>query len=198
MQSDALPDLPAVPRTEVVPRAAPVSFAHAYDELFPFVWRVARRLGVAESALDDVCQDTFVVVHRRLGEFEGRSSLKTWVYGILHHVVSTHRRTQARKSPAHRADASIDLEALASLGPTPQQAASDAQGARIAHALLAQLDDDKRSVFVLVELEGLSVPEIAEATGTNLNTIYARLRAARIEFSAAVARFHAAQRWRTP
>ncbi|RYE82366.1 MAG: RNA polymerase sigma factor, partial [Myxococcales bacterium] len=101
-------------------------------------------------------------------------------------------------SPGRRADASVDLETLASSLRAPDDAASDAEAARIAHAMLAQLDDDKRSVFVLVELEGLGVPEVAEATGTNINTIYARLRAARSEFSATVARFHAAERRRAP
>lgn len=195
MHSDALPD--GLTGASVSAVVEPRSFVQIYDEMFPFVWRVARRLGVSEAALDDVCQDTFVVVHRRLAEFEGRSSLKTWVFGILHHVVSTHRRTQSRKSPTHRADASVDLESLASQVRAPDEAASDAEAARIAHALLAQLDDEKRSVFVLVELEGLSVPEVAEATSTNVNTIYARLRAARSEFSATVARFHAAGRRRT-
>ncbi|MBN9162669.1 MAG: RNA polymerase sigma factor, partial [Myxococcales bacterium] len=65
------------------------------------------------------------------------------------------------------------------------------------HALLAQLGDDKRAVFILVELEGMSVPEAAEAVQTNLNTAYARLRAARAEFAAAVARFQARERRRT-
>ena len=198
MHTGALPDSLSGPSQAPAARLEARSFEQVYEELFPFVWRVARRLGVAESALDDVCQDTFVVVHRRLGEFEGRSSLKTWVFGIMHHVVSNHRRSQSRKSPGHRAGASVDLETLASSLRAPDDAASDAEAARIAHALLAQLDDEKRSVFVLVELEGLGVPEVAEATGTNINTIYARLRAARSEFSATVARFHAAERRKTP
>lgn len=198
MHSDALPDPRTGPSPALAPRLETRTFEQVYDELFPFVWRVARRLGTAESALDDVCQETFLVVHRRLSEFEQRSSLKTWVYGILHHVVQGHKRTQARKSPGHRADAAIDLESLAGTARGPDEAASDAQSTRIAHAMLAQLDDDKRSVFVLVELEGLSVPEVADATGLNVNTIYARLRAARSEFSATVARFHAAERRRTP
>lgn len=196
MHPDALQSslAPGVTSERAAPR--PLTLADVYDELFPFVWRVARRMGVADSALDDVCQDTFVVVHRRLAEFEGRSSLRTWVFGILQHVVSGHRRSNARKSPAHRATPGLDLESLAADQPSPLETASGNQAARIADALLDQLDDDKRTVLVLVELEGLAVTEVAEATGTNLNTVYSRLRAARSEFSAAVARFQAADQRR--
>lgn len=175
-------------RPEVRPQH---DFHQVYEELFPFVWRVARRLGVPDATLDDVCQDVFVVVHKRLPEFEGRSSLKTWVYGILHNVVLTRRRTTSRRE-VHHAD--VDPELLIDASTDPHEAASGAQAARIAQALLAQLGDDKRTMLVLVELEGMTVPEAAEATQVNLNTAYARLRAARAEFAAAVTRFHAKQR----
>lgn len=171
-----------------------LSFLAVYEELFPFVWRVARRRGVPEAALDDVCQDVFVIVHKRLAEFEGRSSLKTWVYGILNNVVLMRHRTATRRDP-NRAD--IDPELLVDSTTRPDEAASGAEAARIAHDLLAQLGDDKRAVFILVELEGMSVPEAAEAVQTNLNTAYARLRSARAEFAAAVARFQARERRRT-
>jgi RNA polymerase sigma-70 factor (ECF subfamily) len=168
-----------------------LDFLAVYEELFPFVWRVARRRGVPEAELDDVCQDVFVIVHKRLAEFEGRSSLKTWVYGILNNVVLTRHRTSTRRDP-NRAE--VDPELLIDGSSSPDEAASGAQAAQIAHALLAQLGDDKRAVFILVELEGMSVPEAAEAVQINLNTAYARLRAARADFAAAVARFQARER----
>ena len=174
--------------------AAPPDFATVYEQQFAFVWRVARRLGVPDAALDDVCQDVFVVVHKRLGEFEGRSSIRTWVYGILHNVVLTWRRTSRRKDPER---SELDPELIVDPANNPQELASGAEAARIAHAMLATLADDKRTIFVLVELEGLTVPEAAEATATNLNTAYARLRAARADFAAAVARFQARERGRT-
>jgi len=176
------------------PMTPEFDFTAVYTEHFLFVWKGARRLGVPEAALDDICQDVFFIIYRRLGEFEGRSSLRTWVYAILHHVVMTWRRRSRRKDP-HRAETDPDL--LAAWGDGPYEAVSAAQAVRIASALLASLGDDRRRLFVLVELEGLSMPEAAAATGTNLNTAYARLRAARTDFAAAVARFHAREHWRT-
>ncbi|MBX3259978.1 MAG: sigma-70 family RNA polymerase sigma factor [Labilithrix sp.] len=168
-----------------------LDFLAVYEELFPFVWRLARRRGVPEAALDDVCQDVFVIVHKRLAEFEGRSSLKTWVYGILNNVILTRRRTTMRRDPGR---AEIDPELLVDGSSRPDDAATGAEAARIARALLAQLGEDKRAIFVLVELEGMTVPEAAEAAQINLNTAYARLRAARAEFATAVARFQAKER----
>lgn len=180
-----------------IPVAGPprpvLDFLVVYEELFPFVWRVARRRGIPESMVADVCQDVFVIVHERLAEFEGRSSLRTWVYGILNNVVLMHHRTAKRRGGEH---AELDPERVVDVGPNPADAASGAEAARIAHAMLDALSDEQRAIFVLVELEGMTVPEGAEAEQINLNTAYARLRAARAAFAAAVARFHARERTR--
>lgn len=191
MQSSTTPSEAFKPAPLPLAAVARPEFLAVYEELFPFVWRVARRLGVAENAVDDVCQEVFLVVHRRLPEFEGRSSLKTWVYGILQNIVLVHRRTAKRKD---RDRAAVDPDQLVDRGPTPHDAASTAETARIGHELLAELDDDRRAMFVLVDLEGLSVVDAAEATQLNLNTAYGRLRAARADFAAAVTRFHARNR----
>jgi RNA polymerase sigma-70 factor (ECF subfamily) len=174
-----------------------LDFTSLYDEYFPFVWRMASRMGVARSALDDVCQEVFVTVHRRLNEFEGRSSVRTWVFGILMNVVKVHRRTLARKSPAHRSIAPVlDPETVADQAQGPHEAVSEAEAVRIARELIEQLDDDKRIAFILAELEEMPVSEIADALAINVNTAYARLRAARQEFTAAAARHRARDRWR--
>src|SRR5688500_19341104 len=86
-------------RSEPAAEAAlPVpTFAEIYEASFDFVWRSARRLGVKETHVDDVVQEVFMVVHRRLAEFEGRSQLKTWLFGITRRVVGTYHRTARRK-----------------------------------------------------------------------------------------------------
>ncbi len=177
--------------------AQPLDFTDVYDEYFAFVWRTARRMGVDSSALDDVCQEVFLVVHRRLGEFEGRSSLRTWLFGILMRVVQVHRRSLSRKSPAHRATGElVDPDTLADHHRAPDEMATGTEAVRIAHALLDQMDDDKRAAFILSELEEMPAAELAEAVGANINTVYARLRAARQEFAAGAARHRARDRWR--
>lgn len=171
------------------PRPVVPSFEEVYEQCFDFVWRNARRLGVAEAAVDDVVQEVFVVVYRRLADFEGRSSLKTWIFGILLRVVSDWRRSRRRKGGHASLDAiAPDGEMLDEKALCPIGALEQAEAVRLLHRLLAQLDEDKRAVFVLAELEETTAPEIAEALGIPVNTVYSRLRAARLEFDRALAR----------
>jgi RNA polymerase sigma-70 factor, ECF subfamily len=167
------------------------TFEHIYQQYFDFVWRSARRLGVSESAVDDVVQDVFLVVHRRLRDFEGRSSMKTWVFGITLRVVSDHRRTIRRKGGLSPLP---DDEVLGDRGEGPVAVLEKRQAARVLHALLEELDDEKRTVFVLAELEELGAKEIAEMVSIPVNTVYSRLRAAREAFDGALARYRAKER----
>ena len=169
------------------PRVRPVvpAFDRVYEEHFDFVWRSARRLGVADEALDDVAQEIFLVVHRKLSEFEGRSSLRTWLYAIARRVVSDHRRSARRKRPH------TPLPETLSSSATPHGDAVRQQAATILHAFLESLPDEQREVFVLAELEQMTAPEIAEATAAPVNTVYSRLRLARQSFERCVARHRA-------
>jgi RNA polymerase sigma-70 factor (ECF subfamily) len=171
------------------PPAVP-DFAVVYEEHFDFVWRSARRLGVAEASLDDVVQDVFVTVYRRLTEFEGRSQLKTWIFGILRHTVRDLRRTQRRKPTE-----SMEREPV-SISPSPLESAARSEAARLLQDVLSSLDDDQREVFVLAELEQMSAPEIGQALELNVNTVYSRLRTARQAFDAALGRARRRDEWR--
>ncbi len=163
--------------------AAP-TFEAVYDEHFDFVWRSARRLGVPDRHVDDAVQDAFVVVHRKLAEFDGRASIRTWLFAIVRRVASDHRRRVARKEHPGELPASVPDPSEA----TPLRAAEQAEAVRTLHALLGALPDDQREVFVLAELEQMSAPEIADAVGAKVNTVYSRLRLARAAFNKAVAR----------
>lgn len=165
-----------------------MTLTDVYTMHFDFVFRSLRRLGVPPHALDDAVQDVFMVVHRRLGDFEGRSSIKTWLFGIARRVVRDHR-------PDPRQAASLD-EAVPSSAEGPHETAEKAEAAQRLLALLDRLDDDKREAFVLVDLEEMTVPEAAEALGANINTVYARLRAARRELEEAVERCRAQEQRR--
>jgi RNA polymerase sigma-70 factor (ECF subfamily) len=194
-------EAPALSLLTTCPRATPESltFADVYRESFDFVWRTARGLGVPAAALDDVVQEIFIVVHNRLPSFEGRSTLRTWISGITLNVIRRHRRTTQRKSPHEVAKEEPDDPAsIRASGKDPYEAALHAEGTRILSVILAELDDDKREVLVLAELEELTVPEIAEALSIKLNTAYSRLRLARQEFEQALARHHAKDQWRQP
>ena len=175
-----------------------VDFVAIYDGYAPFVWRAVTRLGVASGAVEDVVQEVFLVVHRRLGEFEGRSSLRTWIFGIAIRVARRHRRTLVRR---RLAGSSQEADVETSTLPDDPARAPDALLARaeameLLTTLLDELDDDLRELFVLADIEEMTVPEIAEILSVNTNTVYSRLRAARRAFDQALSRARARDEWR--
>lgn len=177
------------PAAEIGAPPAVLEFTGVYDEHFAFVWRSMRRLGVPDRLLDDAAQDVFIVVHRRLAEFEGRSSLKSWLFAIARRVAHDHRRRIGRKERTEELpETLVDPRSV-----TPAHDAERAQAVRTLHEILGSMDDDKREVFVLAELEQMTVPEIADAIGANVNTVYSRLRVARTAFDQAVQRWQARQ-----
>lgn len=156
-------------------------FEAIYEAHFAFVWRCLRALGLPEASVDDAAQDVFVIVHRRLSEFRGDSSVRTWLYGILRNVASNQRRTASRRGP--HAPLSEDLNAI---GGGPQEQLQDRQAAAFVQSFLQSVDDKKRDLFVLAVLEQMSIPEVAEALAIPLNTAYTRLRTVRADFRAAL------------
>ncbi|MGE0548383.1 MAG: RNA polymerase sigma factor [Kofleriaceae bacterium] len=154
------------------------TFDEVYDAHVGFVWRVLRTLGLADGQLEDAVQDVFVVVHRRLGEWEGRAAITTWLFAIARRVASSHRRRAA-------GDRTEPLDAEPAGATDTFAAMSRAQAAATVTAILDTMDEAKRIVFVLVELEQLSVPEVAKMLDLNLNTTYSRLRLARHAFEQA-------------
>lgn len=154
-------------------RAPEPAFADIFRDHAPFLWRAAVGLGVPESDADDLCQEVMLVVHRKLPEFDGRA-LKSWLYGICLRLCSDYRRS-ARVRRERPTDQLPD-EALA---PTQPDEVDGRRAELRLRRVLDGLDDDKRAVFVLFEIEQLTLREIAEATDTPLQTVYSRLQAAR-------------------
>ena len=152
-------------------------FERVYAEHFAFVWRNLRRLGVAPAQLDDAAQEVFIVVHRRLAEVRVEA-LRPFLFGVVRRVAADQRRSAGR----HRTEALGDAPEVASGAPTAEGALERAEAARTVRAILARLGDEQREVFVLAELEQMAAPEIAEAIGVPVNTVYSRLRAARAAF----------------
>jgi RNA polymerase sigma-70 factor (ECF subfamily) len=142
--------------------------------------------------VDDVVQEIFIAAYKGLPAFEGRSSLKTWLFGIVVNTVRNYRRNL--RSLPRVSDVALDGGELASVvdvNRAADETASATEAVRIVDGLLDGLGDDKREVFVLSELEQMSVPEIAQTLGIPLNTAYSRLRLARRDFAGAVARYRA-------
>jgi RNA polymerase sigma-70 factor (ECF subfamily) len=160
------PDAPATP-----------AFEEVYAAHVGFVWRIARTLGVPQASLEDCVQDVFVVVHRRLPDYEPRAAMTTWLFAITRRVALAHLRRGGRTEPLeHEPVSRADTFG----------AVSRAQAASLVASILDTLDDDKRIVFALVELEQMSVPEVARLLELNLNTAYSRLRLARAAFETAL------------
>lgn len=168
-------------------RALRADFTEAYRAHVGLVWRALARRGVAATDLEDATQEVFIVAHRRWGAWEGHISLRVWLLGVARHVANAYHRGARRQQrklnalppPAdeplldHRVDAQARLDTLA--------------------AAIQALPSDRRDVFVLADIEGFSGPELVEALGCKLNTIYSRLRRARVAINEAMAESNPAQ-----
>jgi RNA polymerase sigma-70 factor (ECF subfamily) len=162
--------------------------AALFREYGAFAWRVLRRLGVAERDADDVCQEVFVTVHRRIASFEGRSSPRTWLYGICVRTASEYR-----KRPVNRHESLVEAPCDAATDPNQEQVTALREARTKLDRILVGLDDGKRAVFVLYEIEELPMADVAIAVGCPLQTAYSRLHAARREVHAALYRLLGAE-----
>jgi RNA polymerase sigma-70 factor (ECF subfamily) len=148
----------------------------------PYVLRVLRSLGVGSADVPDVSQEVFLTVHRQLPLFEGRSALRTWIYGIALRVASDYRSKayRRRELPSEAPPEQVERT-------SPQSQLELREAWRLIERLLAELDEDRRQVFVLYELEQLSMREVCEVVGCPLSTAYSRLNSARATVQAALA-----------
>lgn len=162
--------------------------AQVYRENATFVWTTLQRLGIRGPDLEDVLQEVFVVVHKRIGTFNGTSKMTTWLFGICLRVASAHRRRGFRRKemcvadPPDRGGSSAD---------TPEGNLAAHELRRRLESLLDELDLEKRAVFVMFELDEMSCDDIAQVFGVPVGTIYSRLHSARQDFQKALARMHA-------
>jgi len=146
-----------------------------YREHHRFVWRSLRRMGVPHDGLEDAAQEVFLVAARRLSEFEGRSSPKTWLFAVAMGVSRNEQRARGRRDRRMRAIAHVQASRDEGGSGEP-----DADARLALMDLLMTLDPQQRAVVVLVELEGMTGQEAADALGLSLHGVYRRLRKARI------------------
>lgn len=172
----------------VCAEAARPTFHDVYREHWHFVWRALRAHGVREADLEDQVHEVFLVVHRKLEGFEGRSQVTTWLWGIVERVASDWRR----RAHVRREESTADV-------PEPAQTSADAGEARLDHvrgratleSILDTMPADQRAVFVLFELDAVPVDEIGRLVNCPVNTVWSRLRLARKHFERALARVRA-------
>jgi RNA polymerase sigma-70 factor (ECF subfamily) len=200
----AVADLPEVPSDLAIhaPTGAPPHHASApevarfralVDTHYEFIWRSLRRLGVPESGVDDAAQHVFWVTSRKLGAVpEGAE--RTFLFRTAMGVAANHRRS-ARLHERETADAA-PVDRFAGESPTPEELLRWKRARVLLDDILDAMGTDHRSVFVLAELEGMTVPEIAEMLDIPTGTAASRLRRARDEFHEAVARHRAKDRFR--
>jgi RNA polymerase sigma-70 factor (ECF subfamily) len=174
------------------PETAVVSFRDLYDENVAFVWRTLRRYGVPEVAVADATQEVFVVVHARLATFEGRSSLRSWMFGIARRVARNYRAGRTLEVDAEHLEAIADLPSR-----SPQLTAEKLEAAAWLERRLDELSADKREAFILVDVEQMTLSEASAALGIARNTLYSRVVAARQHLEQALLRQRAAERWKT-
>jgi RNA polymerase sigma-70 factor (ECF subfamily) len=161
-----------------------------YREHFAFVWRNARRLGSGDDWVDDAVHEVFLVATRRLAEFNGRSSHRTWLFAITFRVVGRMQRDRARRN-AHAGRYALEQPALVA------DAARESEAAQYLRQLLMKLNEAQRVVLILAELEGFTSTEIGETLGLPTGTVDSRLRAARIKLARCLERDRSGdERWR--
>lgn len=157
----------------LAPVGGGLSFPAIFHEHARYLWRALLGLGVPERDVDDACQEVFLVVHRRLADIDPKT-LRSWLYGVCLRVASGHRRKL-------RARLEVPAEQLPE-HPVSSTPFEEVAAVRLQSDLLAaldQLDENRRAAFVLYEIEGLTLREVAEALECPLQTAYSRLEAAR-------------------
>jgi RNA polymerase sigma-70 factor (ECF subfamily) len=170
--------------------AQSLDFESIYDTWFHEVCRWMRALGGFDADLDDLAQEVFLVVRRKLPEFDGQN-LRAWLYGIAQRTVSNYRRAAWYRSFWKRKkndEPQLSLHALVdpSRGPIEELERRDAE--RILSVVLRSMKEKHRTAFILFAIEGYSGEEIAELEGVPVNTIWTRLFQARKEFKRSLER----------
>jgi len=156
--------------------------AALFEEHGDYVWNALRRLGVGRDDLEDLTHDTFMAVFRRWQGYDPARPMRPWLFGFALRIASDHRR-RAR----HRLEVPADAEP-ADLAPGAVEILLERERMALAHRALQSLELGRRAVFILHELDGATLPQIAAALDLPLGTATSRLRLAREDFQSAVKR----------
>jgi RNA polymerase sigma-70 factor (ECF subfamily) len=164
-----------------------VEFRALYDAHFAFVWRTLLHFGVPAAVAEDAAQEVFVILHRRLDDYDGSAQLRSWLWGMCRRVAQSQRRSRLRE------DRRVSIAPAPSPSLPPDTALEHKRAVDFVQAFLDGLPEEQRDVFVLIEIEGMGAPEAAQALEVGVNTVYSRLRLAREQLARASQRLRAQQ-----
>ena len=168
---------PAAPANVAAQEAYRPDFRSIFDAEFSYVWTSLRRLGVPDRDLEDVTHDVFVEVFRNLHRYDPARPIRPWLFAFAFRFASDYRRLVRHRIEIYEEP----------VGTSADPAADDVIAARELRALIAKALDSvdlvRRGVFILHEIDGQPMVEIAETLGIPLNTAYSRLRVGRDEFT---------------
>jgi RNA polymerase sigma-70 factor (ECF subfamily) len=177
MTDSASSSLPPVPGLD---------FDEVFRAHFKYVWHTLRRLGVRSADLEDLTHDVFVIVHRKRDHYDCARPIKPWLFGIAANSASDYRRKASHRREQIRDDADGVYDGASAHERLEAQEERD-----LVTQALASIDETRLAVFVMHEIDGIPMPDIATELGIPLNTGYSRLRLARTDFAAAVGRLRA-------
>lgn len=162
-----------------------MGFEKTFRERYTLVCRLIRGFGVAPPLVEDAAQEVFIVLYRRKDEYAAAGVVPTaLLYGVARRVSANYRRKEQRR----RDGQPLDDRRLVAVGSAADERLELESKAAVVRDALDRLDEGKRCVFVMVEVEGMSVKDFAAEFGINVNTAHARLRAARQDVAKAVTR----------
>lgn len=171
------------PAPERVPRVEDLDFRAIFERDFGYVWNSLRRLGVANRDLEDLTHDVFFRFYERLADYDGERALRPWLFGFCFRVASDYRRRFANRREVLGAEVEPTEP-----GPDAFEHLVKVEATGLAQLALQSLELERRAVFVMHEVDGCAIPEVAHALGIPLNTAYSRLRLAREQFAATLRR----------
>jgi RNA polymerase sigma-70 factor (ECF subfamily) len=175
--------LPLQVATAATAGAGPRDFEAIFQQEFSYVWRTLGRLGIREADREDLANEVFFQVYRRLPSVDFDRPLRPWLFAFAFRIASSHRRL-AR----NRFEQSGGLPDVADAAPCADETLERRESQELVDRGLESLELDQRAVFVLHEIDGCAIPEIATALAIPLNTAYSRLRLARTRFATTVRR----------
>jgi RNA polymerase sigma-70 factor (ECF subfamily) len=164
--------------------------ARAFEELVAThqhrVFGVALRMLGSAAEAEEAAQEAFLRAHRSLPEFRGEAKLSTWLYAIVSRLCLNRLAMGDRRAVRHGEEI---LLRVADPHGGPDTGAERGEMEAALHRAIAELDEDRRVVVILRDLEGLSYEEIASALGIELGTVRSRLHRARMDLKGKMERF---------